>query len=179
MNARILVGVCGGVAAFKTAALVSRLVQDGHTVSVLMTPSAKQFVGPATFAALTGTPVVEDLFDPAFPLGAHIELSRTCELFVIAPATANLLGKTANGLADDLISTTYLAFNGRVFMAPAMNGEMWAKASVQRNVKFLESDGVEMIGPTSGWLSCRQQGDGRMAEPEQIIESIRAAFPCD
>jgi phosphopantothenoylcysteine decarboxylase len=169
----ILVGVTGGVAAYKTAMLVSRLVQSGVGVTVVMTQAAEQFIGPAALAALTGRPVVRDLFDPAFPLGAHITLAERGELLVVAPATADFMAKAANGLADDLLSTLYLAFTGPVLMAPAMNTAMWNHAAVQRNVQRLREDGVQFIGPEAGWLSCRQQGAGRMAAWEQIAAAVQ------
>jgi len=170
---QLLVGVTGGVAAFKTAALVSQLVQAGANVQVIMTASAERFIGPATFAALTGCPVVRDLFDDGqHPLGAHIELAERAELLVVAPATANFLAKAATGLADDLLSTLYLAFSGPVLLAPAMNSAMWAQPAVQRNVAQLRADGVHFVDPESGWLSCRQVGAGRMASPETIRAEI-------
>jgi phosphopantothenoylcysteine decarboxylase/phosphopantothenate--cysteine ligase len=173
----IIVGVTGGVAAFKTAAMVSRLVQDDYSVRVVMTEAATQFVGTATFAALTGKSVVTKTFDPQFPLGAHIELARNSDLFCIAPATANFLANTANGVANDLLTTLYLCFMGPVVMAPAMNCEMWDKAAVQRNVNQLKSDGVTLVGPEEGWLSCRVKGKGRMSEPDSIIETIISKLP--
>ena len=175
MNGReIVVGVTGGIAAFKTAALVSQLVQGGAGVSVVMTAAAERFIGAATFAALIGRPVARDIFDEAqFPLGAHITLAEKAELLVVAPASADFLAKAAHGLADDLLSTLYLAFSGRVLMAPAMNTAMWSKAAVQRNIVQLRSDGVQFVEPGSGWLSCRQVGAGRMAEPDAILQAIR------
>jgi phosphopantothenoylcysteine decarboxylase/phosphopantothenate--cysteine ligase len=178
MNGReIVVGVTGGIAAYKTAALVSQLVQGGAGVTVVTTAAAEQFVGPATFAALTGRPVASRIFDEAqFPLGAHIMLAERAELLVIAPASADFLAKAAHGLADDLLSTLYLAFTGPVLMAPAMNTAMWEKSTVQRNVTQLRADGVQFVDPDSGWLSCRQVGAGRMAQPERILEAVRAAL---
>jgi phosphopantothenoylcysteine decarboxylase/phosphopantothenate--cysteine ligase len=169
----VLIGVTGGIAAYKTAALVSQLVQSGLAVSVAMSEHAAAFVGVATFAALTGRPAVCGLFDPAYPLGAHIELAERAELFCIAPATASFLAKAAHGLADDLLSTLYLNFAGPVLAAPAMSSDMWEKASVQRNVTQLRADGVRIVDPAEGWLSCRRQGVGRMADPEQIAAAIR------
>jgi phosphopantothenoylcysteine decarboxylase len=169
----ILVGITGGVAAYKSAMLVSKLVQAGVGVSVVMTPAAEQFIGPAALAALSGRPVARDLFDPAFPLGAHISLAERGELLVIAPASADFMAKAAHGLADDLLSTLYLAFTGPVLMAPAMNTAMWNHVAVQRNVERLRKDGVQFVDPGSGWLSCRQQGAGRMAEPEVIAEVVQ------
>jgi len=171
----IVIGLTGGIACYKTAALVSRLVQAGHGVSVVMSDSAEHFVGPATFEALTGRPVHRALFgDREFPLGAHIGLAQRAELVCVAPATANLLGKLAHGLADDLLSTMLLATKAPVLLAPAMNATMWEQPSVQRNVAQLRSDGFELIDPAEGWLSCRQQGTGRMAEPEEILARIEA-----
>jgi phosphopantothenoylcysteine decarboxylase len=169
----VLLGVSGGVAAYKSAALVSQLVQGGVEVTVVMTRSATQFVGPATFAALTGRPVALELFDAAYPLGAHIALAERADLFCIAPATASFLAKAANGLADDLLSTLYLSFTGSVLVAPAMNSQMWEKAAVQRNVAQLQKDGVQIVAPEAGWLSCRQQGVGRMAAPESIHDAMK------
>lgn len=171
----ILIGVTGGIAAYKTATVVSRLVQKGYGVSVMMTESAMQFVGKATFAALTGRKVATELFaDDEFPLGAHIELAKKADLLCIAPASANFLAKAAQGISDDLVSTAYLVFEGPVLVAPAMNTQMWSKPAVQRNVEQLKSDGVSMIAPQEGWLSCREVGSGRMAEPETILEAIVA-----
>lgn len=164
----ILIGVTGGVACFKAAALTSKLVQEGYAVQVVMTSAAEKFVGSATFAALSGRPVVSDPFDPAFPLGSHIELARSHQIFCVAPATANFMAKAALGIADDLISTLYLCFRGPVVIAPAMNCEMWEKPSVQRNLQQLREDGLTIVDPQEGWLSCREKGVGRMAEPESI-----------
>jgi len=168
----IVVGVTGGIAAYKTAALVSRLVQSGAGVSVVMTAAATEFVGPATFRALTGRPVATNMFAAEHPLGPHIDLARDGQLLCVAPATANFLAKAAGGIADDVLSTLYLAFTGAVLVAPAMNSEMWDKPAVQRNVRQLADDGAVLIGPESGWLSCRTQGVGRMASPESIFDAI-------
>jgi phosphopantothenoylcysteine decarboxylase len=171
----LIVGVSGGVAAYKTAALVSRLVQAGAGVTVVMTASARQFIGAATFTALSGRPVAEHVFDGQIhPLGAHIALAEKAELLCVAPATANLMAKAATGLADDLLSTLLLSFTGPVLMAPAMNNEMWEKPAVQRNVQQLRTDGHHFVGPEEGWLSCRKTGPGRMAEPEKIFAAITA-----
>ncbi len=181
MNGReVVVGVSGGVAAYKTAALVSRLVQSGAGVSVVMTPSAQQFVGAATFAALTGRPVLSEVFDEAHhPLGAHIDLARQADLLCVAPATANFLAHAAQGLAGDLLSTLYLSFTGPVLVAPAMNCEMWDKPAVRRNVRQLQADGVQMIGPEEGWLSCRTRGLGRMSEADTIFAAIEERLSGD
>lgn len=173
---RVLVGICGGIAAYKSAMLVSQLAQAGHQVRAVMTESAKQFIGEATLTALSGHPVISDMFDRSFPLGPHIELARWADLFCIAPATANFLAKAAGGNADDLVSTLYLCFEGPVLVAPAMNCEMWEKPAVQRNVKQLRDDGIELIDPQEGWLSCRVRGVGRMAEPPTIAAAIETAL---
>lgn len=178
MNGReLVIGVTGGIAAYKTAALVSQLVQRGANVSVVMTESAGRFIGAATLEALTGRPVLSDVFDdPKHPLGAHIELADRAELLCVAPATANFIAKAAQGMADDLLSTLYLSFTGKVLLAPAMNFEMWDKPAVQRNVVQLRGDGVSMVGPEEGWLSCRKTGVGRMASPETILSAIEKAL---
>lgn len=168
----ILVAVTGGIAAYKVCQLVSRLTQAGHGVSVMMSRSACEFVGPATFAALSGRSVATASFDSRWPLGPHIELTRGIDLMVVAPASADFLAKAAHGLADDLVSTAYLARTCPILVAPAMNHQMWNQPSVQRNVQTLLSDGVQMIGPGSGWQACREQGAGRMAEPEEILARI-------
>lgn len=166
----LLIGVTGGIAAYKTAALVSQLVQAGAGVTVIMTRSATRLVGPKTFEALTGRPVGLRVFgNGAHP---HIEAAQRAELLCIAPATANILAKAACGLADDLLSTVLLAFDGPVMMAPAMNTIMWQKPAVQRNLAQLRADGIELIDPGEGRLSCGMYGPGRMAEPEAIFTAI-------
>ncbi len=173
MPNEILIGVSGGVAAYKSAALVSKLVQEGHGVSVVMTAAAEEFIGAATFRALTGRSVATSSFPPhEHPLGPHIELARQANVLCVAPATANTLAKAAQGIADDLLSTLLLSFEGPVLMAPAMNCEMWGKPVVQRNVAQLRADGVHLIGPEEGWLSCRVKGAGRMSEPDAIAAGI-------
>lgn len=171
MNGReLLIGVTGGIAAYKTAAVVSRLVQAGAGVSVVMTRSATRLVGPKTFEALTGRPVATGTFGRgAHP---HIELADAAELLCVAPATANILAKAACGLADDLLSTVLLSFDGPVLMSPAMNSRMWEKPAVQRNLRQLRADGVVLIDPEEGYLSCGKYGPGRMASPEKIFQVI-------
>jgi phosphopantothenoylcysteine decarboxylase len=169
-NNEILIGVTGGIAAYKTADLVSKLVQSGAQVSVVMTAAAKQFIGATTFEALTGRPVYESIFIPQeHYLGEHIGLARRAELYVIAPASADCLHKLAQGAADDLISLLALTTTCPILLAPAMNNEMWIKPSVQRNVKQVQADGLHTIGPLDGWLSCGATGPGRMAEPLEIV----------
>lgn len=173
MAREVLVGVSGGVAAYKTAELVSRLVKQSISVSVVMTKSAHQFIGKATFEALTNRPVYDDLFTPQeHPLGEHIGLPRRADLMVIAPATANILGKLAHGIADDLLTTMSLAATCPILLAPAMNTEMWNKPVVQRNLAQLVEDGFSVISPGTGWLSCRVIGQGRMAEAAEIETAV-------
>ena len=169
---KIVVVVTGGIAAFKSAAVVSLLVKQDWDVRVVMTESAQKLIGAPTLAALSAKPVVVDSFDSAFSLGAHIELARWATVVLVAPATANWIAKAAMGLADDLASLLYVAFPGITFVAPAMNAEMWAHPSVQRNVDQLKEDGVKIIGPEHGWQACRTMGDGRMSEPDQIVKTL-------
>lgn len=169
----ILLGVCGGVAAYKAADLCSRLVQLGMKVTVIMTESAHQFIGERTFEALTSRPVYSLAFEAREHFqGEHIGLARRADLAVIAPATAQTIARLAHGMADDLLSTTLLVTTSPVLIAPAMNCDMWAKPAVQRNVKQLTNDGYQFIGPEEGWLSCGQIGAGRMADPATIVNSI-------
>lgn len=169
----ILLGVCGGVAAYKTADLASKLVQRGAGVTVVMTQSAHQFIGETTFQALTNRPVYTKMFEPMEHfLGEHIGLARRAELLVIAPATANLMGCLANGIAADLLTTLATAVTCPVLLAPAMNNEMWTKPAVQRNLRQLQDDGALIVGPGEGWLSCGVIGPGRMAEPADILTAI-------
>lgn len=166
----LVIGVTGGIAAYKTAMLVSQLVQAGAGVSVVMTESATRLVGPKTFEALTGRPVRTDLW--SLSPHPHIEVGQDADLLCVAPATANLLAKAAFGLADDLLSTVLLAFPGPMILAPAMNCEMWAKPAVQRNVAQLRADGFQIVDPEEGYLSCGQVGAGRMASPEKLFRAI-------
>jgi phosphopantothenoylcysteine decarboxylase len=169
----IVLGVSGGIAAYKAAMLASLLVQQGAGVTAVLTRNARRFVGTATFAALTGRPVATRSFDPLrHPLGAHIELAARADAVIVAPASADLLAKTAGGAADDLLTTLLLCAECPIAMAPAMNSAMWAKPAVQRNVRQLAADGVRIIQPATGWLACRQQGAGRMAEPVEIAAVI-------
>ena len=170
----LILGVSGGIAAYKAADLASKLTQAGAVVSVVMTESAQEFVGPVTFEALTNRPVNSELFTPTEHYqGEHIGLARLGEMMVIAPATANCLAKLACGMADDLLTTLALAFTGPVLVCPAMNSEMWNKLSVQRNIAQLKSDGFRIVEPGEGWLSCGTVGAGRMAEPTEIIAAIQ------
>ena len=174
-NREILIGVTGGIAAYKTAMLVSKLVQSGAGVSVVMTRSAIELVAPRTFEAISGRPVQVDMFAPD-RIHPHIELAQKADLFCIAPATANILAKAATGIADDLLSTILLSFDGPILMAPAMNTVMWEKPPVQRNIRQIQEDGIILIGPESGYLSCGQIGVGRMSEPDVIFKAIQDQF---
>jgi phosphopantothenoylcysteine decarboxylase/phosphopantothenate--cysteine ligase len=176
----LLLGVTGGIAAYKAADLCSKLVQAGAAVTVVMTESAERFIGPTTFEALTGRPVYRDLFRPVEHFrGEHIGLAQRAQLMIVAPATANYLASVAHGVADDLLSILALTVTCPVLMAPAMNCEMWAKAAVQRNVAQLRSDGILFVEPGSGWLSCGQVGAGRMAEPVEILQAIERLLPAE
>lgn len=174
----ILLGVTGGIAAYKTADLCSKLVQGGAAVTVVMTSAAEKFIGATTFEALTGRPVYRDLFSPMeHPRGEHIGLAQRAELMVVAPASADFLAQAAHGFAENLLATLLLSRTCPLLMAPAMNTEMWSKAAVQRNLAQLKADGVICIEPGSGWLSCGQVGPGRMAEPMEILSAIQAHLP--
>ena len=173
----IIVGVTAGIAAYKAAALTSLLVQQGAGVTAVLTRNARKFIGEATFAALTGRPVATRGFDPtSHPLGAHIELAARADCIVVAPASADFLAKAAQGSADDLLTTLLLCAECPVVFAPAMNAAMWAKPAVQRNVAQVAADGAHIVPPGSGWLSCRQAGVGRMAEPTEIAAAIEAVL---
>ncbi|MEN9774802.1 MAG: phosphopantothenoylcysteine decarboxylase / phosphopantothenate--cysteine ligase [Pseudomonadota bacterium] len=174
---KILLGVSGGVAAFKAAELARSLQRAGARVRVVMTDAATHFVGTASFQALTGEPVYTDPWDTRIDNGmAHIELSRASDLILIAPASADLMAKLAAGLADDLLTTLCLARDGPLMIAPAMNRQMWEHPATQRNASQLLADGVELIGPTSGEQACGETGPGRMLEPDAIVEAVLRFF---
>jgi phosphopantothenoylcysteine decarboxylase/phosphopantothenate--cysteine ligase len=176
-NPRVLLGVTGGIAAYKVAELARLLIRNNVEVQVAMTDSATRFVGPATFQALTGKPVVTDLWDASFPNNmAHIELTRGADAIVVAPASADFMAKLAHGLADDLLSTACLARNCPLLVAPAMNREMWDNRATQRNVATLRGDGVTVLGPSAGDQACGETGMGRMLEPEEILDAVLAFF---
>ncbi len=168
---RILLGVSGGVAAFKAAYLARRLVERGAEVRAIMTRSAREFIGAQTLAAITGSPPSEDLFG-ADSVSPHTDLAGWSDLLVIAPATAATMARLANGLSDDLLSATALAFVGPVVVAPAMHTEMWEQPATQRNLALLKADGVHTVGPVSGALAGGDEGPGRMSEPEEIVDAI-------
>ncbi|MEP7070147.1 MAG: bifunctional phosphopantothenoylcysteine decarboxylase/phosphopantothenate--cysteine ligase CoaBC [Usitatibacter sp.] len=177
LNRRLLLGVTGGIAAYKVAELARLLIRHNVEVQVAMTEAATKFVTPATFQALTGNPVITDLWDASFPNHmAHIELSRGADAIVIAPASADFIAKLAHGIADDLLSTACLARDCPLLVAPAMNREMWDNAATQRNVATLRADGISVLGPAAGDQACGEVGMGRMLEPEEILDAVLAFF---
>lgn len=173
---RVLLCVCGGVAAYKAAELVRRLRERGCEVQVAMTGNAQRFVGAATLQAVSGRPVRQSLWDEAAEAAmGHIELARWPDAIVIAPATANTLAKLAHGLADDLVSTLCLATTAPVFVAPAMNHRMWLHPATQANIETLKARGVKVIGPGVGPQACGETGPGRMREPAEILAALSGA----
>ena len=174
---RIVLGVTGGVAAYKAAELLRALQADGADVRVVMTEAATHFVGTATFQALSGHPVHLDQWDARIDNSmAHIELSRSADAILVAPATADAMAKLANGLADDLLSTLCLARDCPLLVAPAMNRQMWEHPATQRNVARLREDGVAVLGPAAGGQACGEVGMGRMLEPAEIAADVVAFF---
>jgi phosphopantothenoylcysteine decarboxylase/phosphopantothenate--cysteine ligase len=173
----LLLGISGGIAAYKAAELTRRFVQEGIDVQVVMTEAACGFITPATLQALSGKPVHTDMWDARIEDNmAHIELSRDRDAIVIAPASADLLAKLAHGLADDLLSTLCLARDCALFVAPAMNRQMWQSPATQRNVAQLQQDGVIVLGPASGDQACGEVGLGRMLEAAEICEDVLTAL---
>src|SRR5436190_1002972 len=167
---RVALGVTGGIAAYKSIEVLRGLQQAGCEVRVAMTRHACEFIGPLTFRALSGDYVLVDDYSPTNPNPiAHITFSQTIELFIIAPATANTLGKLANGVADDFITSTYLACTAPILIAPAMNTAMWQHPATQRNVEKLEKAGVHIVRPDDGEMACGTIGPGRLSEPERIV----------
>jgi phosphopantothenoylcysteine decarboxylase/phosphopantothenate--cysteine ligase len=174
-----LLGLTGGIAAYKAAELARLFVKSGADVQVVMTAAACGFVTPATMQALSGKPVFTDMWDGRVPNNmGHIELSRDRDLILVAPASADFMAKLANGLADDLLSTLCLARLGPLAVAPAMNVEMWSHPATQRNAAQLRADGVAILGPASGEQACGETGMGRMLEPSELYtEAVRALAP--
>ena len=168
---KILLGVGGGIAAYKSAELARLLMEGGHEIQVIMTAAAQEFIRPLTFAALTGRTVLTDLFAIESAI-EHISVAQEHELLVVAPATADLMAKFANGLADDFLSTLYLAFTGPVVVAPAMNVNMWEHAATQKNLETLRQRGHRIVGPDEGYLACGMTGAGRLVDPEAIAEAV-------
>ena len=170
---KIVVGVTGGIAAYKACDLVSRLKKRGAQVRVVLTEHACQFVQPLSFETLSGNPAYTDSFDRKYEI-EHVALAKWADLLLIAPATANCMAKMACGIADDLLSTTCLAVRCPVLLAPAMNSAMWRNPATQANLELLRSRGVRFVGPEAGHLACGDDDVGRMSEPEQIVEAVEA-----
>ncbi len=174
---RVVLGVTGGIAAYKAAELIRLLVKQGAEVQVAMTEGAGHFITATTFQALSGRPVFADQWDRRMPNAmAHIDLSRQADLIVVAPASADFLARVAHGLADDLLATMVLARDCPLLVAPAMNRQMWENPATRRNVAQLQADGVGILGPASGEQACGEVGAGRMLEPEEILEAVLAFF---
>jgi len=170
-----VVCVCGGIAAYKTAGLVSALVQRGAGVTVAMTDAAQRFITPLTFESLTARQVFTGLWQSSISHDPqHLRLTEAADVMVIAPATANIIGKIAHGLADDLVSTMAMSAACARVLAPAMNSRMWENPVVQANLKALVERGWTTVPPGEGWLACRTIGAGRMAEPEAILADVAA-----
>ena len=179
-RARILLIISGGIAAYKSLELIRRLRDRGATVQVVMTAAARQFISPLSAATLSGQAVRDDLFSLTDEAAiGHIELSRAADLIVVAPASANILARMANGLADDMATTVLLATDKRVLAAPAMNVRMWLHPATRRNLERLRDDGVVIVGPDSGPMACGEFGPGRMAEPAAIIEAIETTLAAE
>ncbi len=174
---RIVLGVTGGIAAYKSAELVRLLVRQGASVQVAMTEGAAHFITATTFQALSGQPVFQDAWDDRMPNAmAHIDLSRQADLILVAPASADFMARIAQGMADDLLATMVLARDCPLLLAPAMNRQMWENPATQRNVARLQADGIGLLGPASGAQACGEVGPGRMLEPEEILEEVVAFF---
>jgi len=170
-------GVSGGIGAYKAVEVARLLQKRGHDVRAVMTRTARRFVGPLTFEAITRHPVITTQFAPGMNADIeHIALASSLDLLLVAPATANVIGKFANGIADDFLSALYLAVTAPVLLAPAMNTNMWAHEAVRANVARLEARGVRFVDPGSGYLACGWVGPGRLAEPEQIVEAAEAVL---
>lgn len=175
---KVVLGVTGGIAAYKAADLTSKLVQRGDQVQVVLTRSARRFVTALTFQSLSGRAVVHDLWqDPPEDRPIHITTSAWGDVLVVAPATANIIGKVAHGIADEILSSTILAAGCPVVIAPAMNDRMWRNPIVQENVKKLEGHGYRIVPPGMGWLADGYSGVGRLAEIPAILSAIDAARP--
>lgn len=177
-NKRLVFGITGGIAAYKTAELLRRTQEQGAQIDVAMTEAACRFITPVTFQALSGRPVYTDLWDPRVPNNmAHIQLSREADAILIAPASTDFIAKLAQGRADDLLSTLCIAKGDcPLLIAPAMNREMWLSPACQRNIKQLREDGVVILGPGAGDQACGETGDGRMLEPHELLAELLAFF---
>jgi len=179
---RIVLGISGGIAAYKAAELARQLIRGGHEVQAVMTRAAEEFIRPLTFASLTGRKVITDIFSSASPDATlssaveHIGVAQEHDLLLVAPATANTLAKFSCGLADDFLSTMYLAFRGPVVLAPAMNNVMWEHPATQANIETLRRRGHVIVEPGDGFLACGTYGPGRLADNEQIVAAVELAF---
>src|SRR5579862_3246524 len=174
----IALGVTGGIGAYKAVEVARGLQQRGHEVVAVMTNTATKFVGPITFEAITRRKVITDQFEPGANADIeHIALASTIDLLLVAPATANILGKFANGIADDFLSTLYVATRAPVLVAPAMNTQMFEHEAVRRNLDTLAARGVQFVEPGEGYLACGWIGKGRLAEPEDIVQAAEALLP--
>jgi len=171
----IVLGVSGGIAAYKACDLVSRLKKQGAQVRVVMTKNACEFVAPLSFETLSGERAYTDQFDRKFEI-EHVALAKWADCMLVAPATANVIAKFACGIADDLLSTTYLAMTAPVMLAPAMNTAMWKNAATQANAAVLKARGVRFVGPARGHLACGDEDIGRMSEPSEIVTALEALF---
>ncbi len=175
-NKHILLGISGGIAAYKSAELTRRLRDQGATVRVVMTPAATEFITPLTLQALSGNPVHTDLLDHGAEAAmGHIELARWADMIVIAPASANFIARLGNGLADDLLSTVCLATTAPLLVAPAMNRQMWQNPATQENITRLQDRGITLLGPASGAQACGETGPGRLLDPDELVPAIIAA----
>ncbi len=172
----IVVGVCGGISAFKAVEVVRELGRRGAHVRVMMTQNAQRFVGAMTFSGVTGQPAITDLWNPSFPGEVHVELSRWAHAILIVPATANVIAKAAQGLVDDVVTATLACARTPVFFAPAMHDQMWRAATNQRNVARLSQDGARFIGPVHGALASGEVGMGRLVEPREIVDALEQSL---
>jgi phosphopantothenoylcysteine decarboxylase/phosphopantothenate--cysteine ligase len=169
----VLLGVSGGIAAYKAVDLASKLTAAGASVKTVMTENACRLVGPKSFEAVTGSEVYTTLWDAAEYKIGHINLADWTDITAVAPATANIIGKIANGICDDLLSTILCAcWEKPTILAPAMNERMWTNPAVRRNIEMIKENGVEIVGPGRGRLACGGEGEGRMSEPGEILEAI-------
>lgn len=169
----IILAITGSIAAYKSATLLRELVKEGAEVQVVMTTAAKEFIGPVTLSALSGKPVQSEFFaNNDGTWHSHVDMGQWADLMLVAPATASTMGKMAHGIADNLLVTTYLSMKAPVMIAPAMDLDMYAHCTTQRNVKILADDGCTIVDPQSGFLASGLEGKGRMEEPKMILEEV-------
>lgn len=178
MKKNILIGVSGGIAAYKAIEIVNQLKKDGYNVEVIMTKSAQEFVTPLTFRTMSNNPVVTEMFDPTHDSATkHIDMAKATDVFVIVPATANIIGKIANGIADDMLSTTVMAARSPVLIFPAMNSFMYENSIVQENLEKLKKHGYHVFGTAKGELACGDTGTGKLMDWQKIVEEIKRFAP--